>query len=198
MYDWKRKLWLAAAFAIGLHVASSIAVAQQDVALRFRGSLGAVSPVLDSSGDGWFSIGPDAPVYATVSYTNMEYQIQDGDTPMGTETFVTDFGDGDVIEWACRFVTENTTSPLGVSGYSDICHVATGKGIFQGASGMAVGRGAGGPGFSLYGTKLDGQTWYFIADYDGTITGVDQKALAHKLKVKPMVRPQFLMLRRGH
>jgi hypothetical protein len=126
----------------------------------------------------------------------MVYDKTDGDTWTGTETFTMDFGDGDAIAWTCHYVTSNVTNPLGVSSLLETCTIGSGTGVFQNASGIITTRGSFGPGFSLFGQTLDGQTWYAAAETDGVITGLDVNTFVAKMSAKSLRARRFPMVRR--
>ncbi len=87
----------------------------EEAALRFRGSEAVVSPVDVWTGDGWYSIGESPLIHAKVQFFDVTFDKSDGDTWIGSESGVFDFGDGDEFQVKCHFVLEYVTNPAGVS-----------------------------------------------------------------------------------
>ncbi len=168
----------AVALAIVLAVAVKPAWGQDG--LQFRGTEALVSPVDVWTGDGWYSIGQSPLMHAKVLIFGMAYESD----WIGTETVNIDFGDGDELQLNCRFVLEYMTNPEGVGRILSTCSVASGKGLFQNASGTTMDTGSWGPGMCFPGQTPDGQTWYATGENTGIIFGVDPKALTEKMKKK--------------
>jgi hypothetical protein len=189
MSDWKGKFLLLVTLAIAPGGAIQNGWGQE-AGLRFRGSVGLVSPVQDWLGDGWFNIGQTPLPHASMLYVGNGYEKSDGDTWIGDETVTVDFGrnalfaPNDSFQMKCHFVLEAMTSPTGVYRIFETCTITNGKGAFQGASGLVTSSGSFGPGMSWPGLKPDGQSWYCTAEYDGIILGVDAKGFVETFRPK--------------
>jgi hypothetical protein len=187
------KLFSVLVLTIGC--AASQVVQAEDAALRFRGSEAVVSPVDVWTGDGWYSFGESSLLHAKLQFFDVTFEKSDGDTWIGSESGVFDFGDGDEFQVKCRFVLEYVTNPAGVSRILSSCNIVGGKGIFQNASGLETFTGSYGPGVSFPGQTPDGQTWYCAGEEAGVILGVDPKAVADKLARRSPTH-QFRAVRR--